>query len=404
MHRMNSPSCGPTNQRDLAGVPAMLALLLVLLPSIASAQTADSVSAKDTKLLITPFAAPGYTPEQGGLVTVGALLSFRTKPLFKRDSREMVQRSTVTLNGSYSTTGAITANVKLSSYWAGDRLRAFADFVIKDMPDHYWGVGYEAGKAPEGDSTTAYHRTSLNFLPKVLWRLSPAIMVGPAFDINYTNATEVSPGMAADPYYQEYGPENQNNGIGAVFQYDTRDVAANAFKGVYVNAQVLSYGSLLGGDNDYVIYDVDYRQYLPLGRKGKTLAWTARSRWGTGSVPWAELSQLGSGNDVRGYRQGRYRDQIMAYWIVEYRHQFTSQTRASGLSRHGFVLFSSVGTVADETTDFGKLQILPGWGAGYRFEVQPRMNVRVDLAFGREFLESGNKFVPSVYFNFNEAF
>jgi hypothetical protein len=401
---MNSPSCGPTNQRDLAGVLATLALLLVLLPSIASAQTADSVSAKDTKLLITPFAAPGYTPEQGGLVTVGALLSFRTRPLFKRESREMVQRSTVTLNGSYSTTGAITANVKLSSYWAGDRLRVFADFVIKDMPDHYWGVGYEAGKAPEGDSTTAYHRTSWTIAPKALWRLSRAIMVGPAFDFNYTNATELSPGMAADPYYQEYGPENQNNGIGAVFQYDTRDVAANAFKGVYVNAQVLSYGSLLGGDNDYVIYDVDYRQYLPLGRKGKTLAWTARSRWGTGSVPWAELSQLGSGNDVRGYRQGRYRDQIMAYWIVEYRHQFTSQTRASGLSRHGFVLFSSVGTVADETTDFGKLQILPGWGAGYRFEVQPRMNVRVDLAFGREFLESGNKFVPSVYFNFNEAF
>jgi outer membrane protein assembly factor BamA len=272
------------------------------------------------------------------------------------------------------------------------------------MPDHYWGVGYEAGKAPEGDSTTAYHRTSLNLLPKALWRLSPAIMVGPAIDINYTNATEVSPGMAADPYYLEYGPENQNNGIGGVFQYDTRDVAANAYKGLYLNAQVLSYGSLLGGDNDYVIYDVDYRQYHPLGRKGKTLAWTARGRWGTGSVPWAELSQLGGGSDVRGYRQGRYRDKIMAYWIVEYRHQFTNDKRESGLSRHGYVLFSSVGTVANETTDFGKLQVLPGWGAGYRFEVQPRMNVRVDLAFGREFLESGNKFIPSVYFNFTEAF
>lgn len=32
------------------------------------------------------------------------------------------------------------------------------------------------------------------------------------------------------------------------------------------------------------------------------------------------------------------------------------------------------------------------------------MNVRVDLAFGREFVESGNKFIPSVSFNFTEAF
>ena len=95
----------------------------------AGAQSPDSVTAKDTKFLITPFAAPGYTPEQGGLVTVGALMSFRTKPLFKKHAPELVQRSTITLNGSYSTTGAITANVKLSSYWAGDRLRIFADFV-----------------------------------------------------------------------------------------------------------------------------------------------------------------------------------------------------------------------------------------------------------------------------------
>jgi hypothetical protein len=391
-------------RRFLPVVVVVLAVVLALPGATANAQTTDSASAKDKKFLVTPFAAPGYTPEQGGLVTVGALMSFRTRPLFKREPRELVQRSTITLNGSYSTTGAITANVKLSSFWMGDALRVFADFVIKDMPDHYWGVGYEAGKAPEGDSTTAYQRTSLSFIPKVLWRITPSIMIGPALDLNYTNATEVSPGMAADPYYQEYGPENQNSGIGGVFQFDTRDVAANAFKGVYVNAQVLSYGGILGGDNDYVVSDLDYRQYKPLGRKGKTLAWTVRGRWGHGSVPWAELSQVGSGNDLRGYRQGRYRDRIMAYGIVEYRHQFTSSTRETGLSRHGYVLFAGMGTVASERSELGSLQILPNWGAGYRFEVQPRMNVRVDIGFGREFLESGNKFIPSVYFNFTEAF
>jgi hypothetical protein len=32
------------------------------------------------------------------------------------------------------------------------------------------------------------------------------------------------------------------------------------------------------------------------------------------------------------------------------------------------------------------------------------MSVRADFGFGREFLESGNKFVPSVYFSFTEAF
>jgi hypothetical protein len=386
--------------------PALVGGLFLLLVSanLVAQESApqDSVSEKDRKVLITPFAAPGYTPEQGGLLTVGALMSFRTTPFFKRKPHELVQRSTVTLNGSYSTTGAITANVKLSSFWAGDRIRVFADFVYKDMPDHYWGVGTEAGKAPEGDSTTAYQRSSVSFIPKVLWRLSPSIMIGPAFDINTTTATEVSPGMAADTYYQQYGPKNQNSGIGGVFQYDTRDVAANAWKGLYLNAQVLSYGGFLGGDNSYQAYDLDYRQYLPLGRKGKTLAWTVRTRWTRGSVPWAELSLLGSGNDLRGYRQGRYRDKAMAYGIVEYRHQFTSQSRESGLSRHGFTAWVGGGTVAPNVGEI--TQFLPNWGIGYRFEVQPRMNVRADIGFGREFLDSGNKFVPSVYFNFTEAF
>ena len=119
-------------------------------------------------------------------------------------------------------------------------------------------------------------------------------------------------------------------------------------------------------------------------------------------MPWAELSQLGSGSDLRGYRQGRYRDRAMIYGIVEYRHQFTSASRETGLSRHGFVAWAGAGTIA---SSFGSItQVLPNWGVGYRFEVQPRMNVRADIGFGREFLDSGNKFVPSVYFNFTEAF
>jgi hypothetical protein len=394
-------------------LPAGLLLLLAWASGLAAQETApapvplaassDTVSQKDRKFLITPFLAPGYTPEQGGLLTLGALMSFRTRPLFKKGSRELVQRSTITFNGTYSTTGAITANVKLSSFWAGDRIRVFADFVIKDMPDHYWGVGYEAGKAPEGDSTTAYQRRSLSLIPKVLWRIHPAMLVGPVFDINGTMASDVSPGMAADPYYQQYGPDNQNHGIGAVFQYDTRDIAGNAWKGLYLNAQVLSYGGFLGGDNSYQVYDLDYRQYQPLGRPGKTLAWTVRTRWTAGSVPWAELSLLGSGSDLRGYRQGRYRDKAMLYGIVEYRHQFTSAKRATGLSRHGFVGWVGGGFVGSSPTELGG-NWLPNWGIGYRFEVQPRMSVRMDVGFGREFLDSGNKFVPSVYFNFTEAF
>jgi hypothetical protein len=39
---------------------------------------------------------------------------------------------------------------------------------------------------------------------------------------------------------------------------------------------------------------------------------------------------------------------------------------------------------------------LPNFGLGYRLEVQPRMNVRLDFGFGRDNF--------GFYFNFTEAF
>jgi surface antigen Omp85-like protein len=364
--------------------------------------SADSAPVDNKGLLITPFIAPGYTPEMGGLLTLGALISFRPSPRLKRGSQELVQRSTLTVNGSYSTTQAINANAKLSTYLRGDQLRLFVDFVYKDMPDEYWGVGFEAGQAPESDSTTSYQRSSWVLFPKVLWRLTPAIMVGGALDFNSTTATNVSPGMAADPYYQLFGATNFNSGAGVVFQFDSRDIAANPWKGVYLNAQALFYGTSLGGDNTYQVYDFDYRQFRNLGRPGRTLAWTARTRSTRGDVPWAELSQLGSSTDLRGYRQGRYRDKAMLYAIVEYRHQFTNAKRPGGLSRHGVVGWVGGGSVGEDLGGFD--HILPNWGVGYRFEVQPRMSVRMDIGFGKEFYSEGEAFEPAVYFNFTEAF
>ena len=363
----------------------------------------DSVLAAEKRLMITPFIAPGYTPEMGALITVGGLLSFRTRPAVKTGTlSELVQRSTLTLNGSISTTSALTFNADLSSFWKGDRLRVFAKFAFKDMPDHYWGVGIDAGKGPEDDSVTAYDRTSWVAMPKVLWRIHPKILVGGVLDFNYTSASDVSPGMEGDPYYGEFGPDNQNAGGGVIFQYDTRDIAANAWQGVFFNAQAVFYGPFLGSDNKYQVYDLEYRQYQQMGRPGKTLAWTGRTRLAYGAVPWAELSQLGSSTDLRGYRQGRYRDKAMLYGILEYRHQFLNTQRSSGMSRHGLVGWVGIGSVGDDFTELN--QWLPNWGVGYRFEVQPRMSVRADVGFGREFLESGNKFVPSVYFSFTEAF
>jgi len=398
-------------------VPGLALFLLLLNPRLATAADTvigtsktvaataeqDSAAEAEKNVLITPFVAPGYTPEMGGLLTAGALISFKTHPLFKlKAPSEKVQRSTINFNGSYSTTGAINANARLTSYLKGDQLRINADLNYKDMPDEYWGVGIDAGHAPETDTTTAYQRVSWGIMPRVLWRVQKNGLVGGAFDINGLVASDLSAGVAADPNLLATGSSNHSAGAGFLAQFDSRDMGLNAWKGIYVNAQALFYGHLLGSSQTYQMYDIDYRQYHRIHRDGRTLAWTLRGRLGVGTVPWPEMSQLGTSNDLRGYRLGRYRDKGMLYGIVEFRNQFTSKSRKTGLSRHGVVGWVGAGSVAADLSSIHEW--LPNFGLGYRLEMQPRTSVRLDVGFGKEYGDVGDKFGPSVYFNFGESF
>ena len=60
----------------------------------------------------------------------------------------------------------------------------------------------------------------------------------------------------------------------------------------------------------------------------------------------------------------------------------------------GAVGWVGVGTLGETVGEFDKW--LPNFGLGFRFEVQPRMNLRIDFGFGKE--------TTGFYFNFNEAF
>ena len=65
---------------------------------------------------------------------------------------------------------------------------------------------------------------------------------------------------------------------------------------------------------------------------------------------------------------------------------------------HGLVGWVGGGSIAPQARDF--TDWLPNFGVGYRLEVQPRMNLRLDVGFAQE----DDGWQPALYFNFNEAF
>jgi hypothetical protein len=225
------------------------------------------------------------------------------------------------VNGSFGITssGGQTGRVVLTSFWRQDKIRIYGNLWFKNIPDNYWGIGYDNGlNTPKSDSTTAYNRLYWQVYPRFLFRIRKDLYIGPVLDFNYTRGSEESPGVLADPNYQEFGPKDYNGGAGIILQYDSRDIPVNAYRGTLVQAIGTIYGSYLG--------------------------FTAKD------VPYGEMSQLGSPTDLRGYTWGRFRDESMIYFIGEYRHMF--KKRATGeRGKHGFVAWIAGGSIMKNLTE-----------------------------------------------------
>lgn len=343
------------------------------------------------KFMISPIVVPAYTPELGGLLAAGGLMSFKNNP-----DDKITQRSTLPVTVALSTTGAVVFQSILTSYWLKDRIRINGQFWYKNMPDNYWGVGYEkAYNTPVSDTTTAFEREWFWIRPQFLFRIREYLYAGLNVDINYTSGSNAAVVVENDIYYQKYNDKPFNAGLGLILQYDSRDIPVNAWKGLLINFDYTVYGSYIGGDNDYSVLNMDLRHYINTGRKGSTFAMQVRGRFGFGDIPYGEMSQLGTPWDLRGYTWGRYRDESMVFFMAEYRLQFSKPNGT--LRKSGMVAWVGGGSIFGVgNSEEQNNKILPNFGVGYRFEMQPRMNMRIDMGFGRETM--------GIYFNFNEAF
>jgi len=387
-------------------LPLLFSLLMIFFTSMAQREDENNqlpiITKKDSTVIgevktknlkITPYIAPSVSPEMGLMVTAGGLISFSLDTENKK-----IQPSSIPFSIGYSTNGSLIANFRPSLFFKNDKNRLLGDLWVKQMPDNYWGIGYDGGKTPSTpDSTTAYHRDWYQIFLKYSHKFGENFYAGLLFDYNYTRASDPGSRMLEDPNFQQYGSDIGNVSLGLLVQYDSRDITVNAYKGLFLEASSNFYKSAALEKPTYNVIILDYRQYKTIKRPGSTLAWQVKSRIATGKVPWPEMSQIGTPFDLRGYRWGRYRDAHMLFGITEYRYMFMRKTpRKDGnmMSRFGVAGWLATGTVMP---DFGSLKHwLPNGGLGFRFEVQKRMNARVDYGIGND--------SKAFYISFNEAF
>lgn len=343
---------------------------------------------------------PSYTPDFGVLVGGSALMTFRINP---GDTTQ--RRSVVPVAIALMFKGGLNLFSKPQLFFKGDRFRIFGTFSYKNTQENFYGIGYETNKNyVRSDTTSQYRYSGIQVNPWFLFRLGNSnFFAGPQIDINYDKMTKPAKYLVEEPSYKEAGGTaegytNFSSGIGFLLTYDTRDVPANAYKGMYLDFRGMMYQKFLGSDDNFYRLEVDYRQYKSVGRR-KVIAWTAQTKNVFGDVPLNKYALSGTPFDLRGYYMGQFRDKTSHVVMAEYRQMINTQKRnwATKLLSHvGYVAWAGCGFMGPNP---GKIEgVLPNAGVGLRIEVQPRMNVRLDL--GRDLVNKQNLF----YFNMTEAF
>ncbi|MCD8292302.1 MAG: outer membrane protein assembly factor [Prevotellaceae bacterium] len=419
---------GNRNRRGFCAIPLCLLTLLLFAPlflQTVRAQEAGSIDWTDSltdvqsdtlppltkkelhrqkvaarNLHYNIIGGPSYTPDFGVLLGGSALMTFRMNP-----SDTTQQRSVLPFAIAFMFKGGVNLSVKPQLFFKGDRFRIFGKMTYKTTSDNFYGIGYHENRDyVRSDSTSEYRFSGMQLNPWFLFRLGESnIFAGPQIDFSYDHMKKPAEGLVEEVSYKAAGGtangyKKISMGLGFLLTYDSRDVPANAYQGVYVDFRGVAYSKIFGGDCNYYRLELDYRQYEQVGNR-KVIAWTVQSQNVFGKVPLTQYALTGTPYDLRGYYNGQYRDKSSHIAVVEYRQMFNTdkETTLKRLVSHlGFTAWAGCGFMGPTMT---KIEgVLPNFGAGLRIEVQPRMNVRLDV--GRNTINKQTLF----YFNMTEAF
>jgi len=341
---------------------------------------ADGEYNQDKVIDFSVLPGPFYNPEMLLGVGVSAI------GLYQVDKNDQVsQLSSLIINGFASANGALGVAVENKTFLQQDNLRFYVDGIIANAPEVYYGRGYDENR--QDDNKVTFDNQQLSLAPSLRKRISAQSFIGIGMDFNYSSANDIEGGesIVDSGILME---SSRSVGANLLVNFDSRDRVLSPSSGRLVEFDSKWYRKEFGSQSDFYVQSLLYNEYLSIGESGDVLAWQVHGRFTRGDVPWDQLSSLGGGGLLRGYNSGRYRDEQMLLAQVEYRLNLPG--------RHGMVFWTGAGGVAERLDKLSTDELLPTAGVGYRFEVKPKVNLRLDMGFGNG--DSG------FYFNVNEAF
>ncbi len=339
--------------------------LAVAVSGQVTATTDPDSTMRNTKF--AGFPVLGYAPETriiGGVYT--QLLM--GDPLLRRPS-------TLGLSLLVSQNRQFSINL-FPDIWLKDNTYRFAgELKWQYWSDKYYGIGNDTRKEDEEYYVSRIWGIKLDMYRTFYRDLYAGILL----EVENNNIVEYDTvSHASLPEGSIPGSEHSTiSGIGLAFAWDSRSDILLPASGAYCQFRLVYFNGAMGSTYPYTKWIIDLRKYWTLGRDHLLFIQAyGKFLWGS-EVPFRNMAMLGGDKLLRGYFKGRYRDHNMFLGQVEYHSPY--------IWRFSLVAFAGAGDVFHAAGTGQNIHIKPAGGIGVRYKIfkDRRMNLRLDLAAGR---------------------
>jgi len=253
------------------------------------------------------------------------------------------------------------------------------------FPDRFYGIGNRNSEADRENFTSRNWRLQMNMQK----RWGGNLFAGLHLEFFSLSVVETENGgrLAAGDFPGSRG--GTLSALGLFGKWDNRDNTFSAASGAYCALFLNFFSPALASDFTFTQMILDARKYFPLGA-AQVLAvqGVLKSVWG--DCPFQTLPMFGGLNLLRGFYEGRYRDQSMLAVQAEYRRPLWG--------RFGFCGFAGAAQVQNKISRLALREFHAAGGIGlrYKFNRRENLNIRLDAGFAGS--------APAFYLTFAEAF
>lgn len=216
---------------------------------------------------------------------------------------QQARTSNIDLAAIYSQNKQLVIEPTYTIFTSHERYLLKGALLYTQFPEFYYGLGNET--LPQNRELVAYD--SFRSFNRIMRQIKPGWFIG--VQQQYFKTFNVK-------RFTERGyPQNTligglgsvTNGLGLASIVDTRDNIYSATRGWYAEASALAYQPCFGSQFTFTNFLIDVRHYQSLTAK-TVLAGQLFVNLNIGTVPFKQAATLGGSMLMRGYYNGRFRD------------------------------------------------------------------------------------------------